>query len=337
MTPSTQPTALASWARAIRATLIDAGCDWRALFADAGIAPESLADPDARIELAATSALWRAAVAITGDDAIGLRVAWQVNQTTFHALTTSVLVADTLADAMTRMVRYAHVVSDAADLAQGEDESTRWLDICPHTDVVTDQAIDAFAAIFVRTARGLVGRDCRPTAVQLRRPEPAHAAAFDRVFRTAVTFSAPRNRIAFARADCDKRLETANPALRAATESLLDQMLADRSRDDVPTRARDAISRLLPTGGCTQAAVAETLHMSTRSLQRKLADQGTSFRDLVDATRRELAERHLASGRCSVTEAALLLGFADTSSFSRAYKRWTGVAPSAARGGHATG
>lgn len=334
MTAADDITTLASWARAIRAALQDAGIDWVPLFHTAGIDPDCLADPDARIPLSQTTRLWAAVVAATGDEAFGLRVARHVNQTTFHALTVTTLVSDSLRDAMQRMSRYGRVVTDAARLEYGEDDGHCWLRLghVPVEPPPAWQAVDAFAAIMVRTARALVGKDCGPERAEFARPVPAQPAVFEQMFRCPISFGVGHTRIIYTRELAERRLETANPALRAVNEALLDDMLRHRMRDDIVSTARDAISRLLPGNACSQQAVADALHVSQRSLQRKLADRGTSFRQLVETTRRELADRHLAAGRCSITEVAYLVGFSDASSFTRAYKRWTGHAPSHAPG-----
>lgn len=330
MNSADELTTLASWARAIRAALLQAQIDWEPLFADAGITPAALGDPEARIPLSHTTRLWDAVVVATGDDAFGLRVASHVNQTTFHALTVTTLVSDTLMDAMERTVRYSRVVTDAAGTALGQDANHCWMDLghLPVDPPPAWQAIDAFAAIFVRTARALVGPDCLPVEARFARPRPQNLSAFEQVFRCPLQFSAPQTRIVFDRAKAALPLETANPALRAVNEALLDHMLRSRTRTDLVSQVRDAISRLLPGGACTQQAVADALHLSLRSLQRKLAERDTSFREQAEITRRELADRHLAAGQVSVTEVAYLVGFSDASSFTRAYKRWTGQAPS---------
>ena len=330
MNSADELTTLASWARAIRAALVQAEIDWQPLFDQAGIAPEALADPEARIPLSHTTRLWEAVVAATEDDAFGLRVARHVNQTTFHALTVTTLVSDTLLDAMERTVRYSRVVTDAAGTSVGGDATQCWMDLghLPVEPPPAWQAIDAFAAIFVRTARALVGPECLPVRAVFARPQPRNLVAFEQVFRCPLTFAGPHTRIVFDRASAEMPLETANPALRAVNEALLDDMLRSRTRDDLASQVRDAISRLLPGGRCTQQAVAEALHLSLRSLQRKLAEQHTSFREQLERTRRELADRHLRAGQVSVTEVAYLVGFSDASSFARAYKRWTGQAPS---------
>jgi len=100
-----------------------------------------------------------------------------------------------------------------------------------------------------------------------------------------------------------------------------------RRQERVSTRVQQALLAALPDGAPSKTATARKLGMSARTLQRHLAGEGTSFKDLLDGARVDLARTYVAERRLSVTEIAFVLGFADTSAFSRAFKRWTGASP----------
>lgn len=322
-------TSLTSWARAIRKALDEAGCDSAALFARAGLDLAALEDPNARYPLDRTTALWRLAVAATGDEAFGLHVARHTHFTHFHALGYSLMASATLREVFERCARYFRIVTDAAQLAfeDAGPECHLYFDPRPGAPEPAVEAIDAFAANFVRGARALAGRGFAPLRVELRRPPPRVAAPFERLFRAPLRFAAPRNLLAFARADLERRLETANPELQLHQDEIILRHLARLERDNTVAQVRKALVELLPLGEPGEERMAEALHLSVRSLQRRLAAQGTSYKTLLNQTRRELALGYLSSPGCSVGEAAYLLGFADSSSFTRAFRRWTGVAP----------
>jgi AraC-like DNA-binding protein len=107
--------------------------------------------------------------------------------------------------------------------------------------------------------------------------------------------------------------------------------LAGLDRSDLLHRVKAMIIDQLPSGTVSDDSVAETLHMSVRSLQRKLHNLDASFRQLLDETRRELAQSYVSDRSVSLGEAAFLLGYSDSSAFSRAYKRWNGLSPTEAR------
>ena len=103
--------------------------------------------------------------------------------------------------------------------------------------------------------------------------------------------------------------------------------VAKLRRSDLAMRAKVALIERLPSGRVCKEEVAETLAVSLRTLQRKLREEGTSYLDLLQDTRLQLARRYLRSPGRSVVETAYLLGFSEPSTFSRAFKRWTGQAP----------
>lgn len=125
----------------------------------------------------------------------------------------------------------------------------------------------------------------------------------------------------------ESRLEGANPELARLNDEVALRYLARFDRDKLNSRLRAALVEQLPRGEPSAAKLAVMLNLSLRSLQRRLADEGTSYEDLLTSTRRELALSHLADRRYSIGEVAYLLGFADASSFNRAFKRWTGQTP----------
>jgi len=135
----------------------------------------------------------------------------------------------------------------------------------------------------------------------------------------------------FDREAAEKPLVTANRELAAANDRIAVDYLARLQRDDLLSRVKVAVLDHLPSGAPSDEDVARALHLSTRTLQRKLRDQGTTFSDTVGAVRRELAEAYVRDRTLTLTEIGYLLGFGDTSSFSRAFKRWTGAAPSSYR------
>lgn len=326
-------TALASWTRAIRKALLAARLDADALLREAGIDPAVLADPDARLPVAQTTRLWRLAVTATGDEAFGLRVAREVQPTTFHALGYALAASATLGEAFARAARYCRIVTDAGELAMEtqDGECHLLLRSAEGEAAPAPEATDAFAALQVRTARGLAAGSIAPLRVELRRSVPTDTAPYERAFHAPVRFGAAENRLVFAAADFARPLEGANPELARLNEGLAAQQLARLDAADLPARLRALLIERLPDGEPTAAAIAAALHLSLRSLQRKLAERGLRYESLLDETRQALALTHLREPRLSLVEVAFLLGFADASSFSRAFRRWTGFTPSAWR------
>ncbi|MDL2182735.1 AraC family transcriptional regulator [Pseudomonas sp. ChxA] len=331
----TEPTSLASWTRALRKQLDALNLDSAALCIEAGLDPQQMDDPNARYPLSATTRLWELAVQASGDPAIGLRVSRFVSPTTFHALGYALVASGSLREVFERIVRYHQVVSDALTLelsAEGERYHFRLLQP-PDSPAPALEAIDAFAAIYVRTCRNRLGRDYAPLAVYLRRPEPADPKPWHAVFRAPVFFGAEEDRLEFAARDFDSHLDDANPELAEHNETVLKRTLAQLQPLTWERKVRRAIEEQLPEGEPSAERIAQALHLSLRSLQRHLADEGCRFDALLNECRENLALLHLRDPHCSLAEISYLLGFADTSSFSRAFKRWTGMTPGQFRDG----
>jgi AraC-like DNA-binding protein len=155
----------------------------------------------------------------------------------------------------------------------------------------------------------------------------ADVAPYLAAFRCPVFFDAPRDSLLFDRADLTAPLPTSNAALAELHERFAGEYLRHFDRAQVSYRTREIIIRRLPDGEPRLDQVAEELHMSERTLRRRLEEEATSFFQLLDDTRRELAEQYLGRLHLSLAQAAYLLGFAEQSSFFRACKRWFEISP----------
>lgn len=323
-------TSLASWMRALDATLRRRGVASQPLFEQAGMDHAALTDPNARYPLAQTTRLWGLAVQATGDPCLGLDVARHINQTTFHALGYALLASPTLQDCFERLTRYFRIVSDAAELEFSSVDQDR------HQFVIhalagslqpADEALDAMMAVVMRLCRALYGDGFRPAAVHLRRSPPPDTALFERVFRVPVQFDAEKTAMFIAADLLQAALPTANAELARHNDEILARHLANLDRDNIANRVHAELVERLPQGEPSQEAIAESLHMSLRNLQRRLSEQDTSYKAILNRTRQDLATSYMANDGYSISEIAYLLGFSDTSSFSRAFKRWTGQSP----------
>lgn len=328
-----QATALTSWAKAIRKALDAAGVDSARLFAEAGLDITALNDPNARYPVEATIRLWKLAVAATGEEAFGLTVARQVGPTTFHALGYSLTASETLLAAFERLTRYFRIVTDAAEpvLKLEGDRYRLSFHVPAGACTPTTESFDAFAFLLVRLCRGLYRREYSPLVVSLQRPMPHGLSVFERAFRAPLQFGADENVLWFDRETFEKKLEGSNPELARQNDEVVLRYLTHFDRQNLRTRVHAALIERLPLGEPSADKIAELLHMSARNLQRKLAEEGSSYKELLNDTRRDLALSYMRDPNYSLTEITYLLGFTDSRSFNRAFKRWTGKAPSVYR------
>ena len=307
------------------------GLDGTAIASRAGIDSAALADPDARIPRESLTRLWQLAVEESGNPAFGLVAARYTMQTTFHALGYAVLASATLREALERIIRYRRLIGEIIQLRLEDldDRARFFIDVSAGNGIVPWEAVDAFVAVTVRQAGLLIGsRDYCPLAISLERPAPEDPSPFERALRAPVAFGQPATFVDYSREDLDRPLPAANAELARQNDEVVVRYLARHAEHDVLRKTREALIECLPSGAPTKPQIARRLGTSARSLQRLLATQQTSFKEMLAEARLVLAKNYLDEGRLPVTEIAFVLGFADTSAFSRAFKRWTGVAPS---------
>lgn len=349
------PSVLSSWTRVIMEALEALAIDPMPVLLDGGFSADAFRDPNARLPALATARLWRKASVRAGDPAFGLFASRFVRPTTFHALGYAVFASTTLRDALARLLRYSHLVSDAAELRLITDRSSARLEFVsgrsalravpsepcagaesspsapvPLPVVPSAEALDAVMSLIVRTCRVMTDRSFVLLEVEQRRPEPLRLAPYERFFRCPLRFGAPLDALTFDATALDRRLPTANPELARHNDDLVRRYLADMREGTVVDRLRRALSEHL-SGDVSPKKLASLLGLSIRSLQRRLKEQGTSYAEVLRDTRRELAMSYLKQPQCSVAEVAFLLGFEDASAFARAFRTWTGVSPSVFR------
>jgi AraC-like DNA-binding protein len=188
--------------------------------------------------------------------------------------------------------------------------------------------LDAVFALTLELGRCGTGQPLHPLRVELKR-SPAHREIYEAHYGCRVKFKAPRNAIVFRTADLDRPFIFYNAELLAMLDSQLEREIAARSAGQTVAARVKRILLQLHGGHCANLGeVAKELGMSTRTLRRRMTKEGTSFRQLLSDTRRELAKHYLLDPSLGVAETASLLGYEDPNSFFRAFREWEGTTPS---------
>lgn len=330
------PTLLASATRILWRLLERNGVPAEQVFRSAGLDPEEMTRSRGRYPVEKVRCAWIAAAERIEDPCFGLGAARVWRPTDFHALGYAFLASKTLRQGFERIARYNAVVNETV-LFRLESDSAQVrlkysIPIPELQDVLAYE--DARWAIIIGMCRMACGEALNPIEVALSHPAPPCTSDYYGLFRCPVNFAVPVAALALSREVADQPLPAANRELALGNDRVLADYIAKLRRDDIVSRVKDAVIGQLPSGTPTQEETARALHMSARTLQRRLTEEGTSFRELLEAVRRELAEQYLSQGSRSLDEISYLLGFAESSSFSRAFVRWTGRAPSKSRGAH---
>ncbi|NNF96819.1 MAG: helix-turn-helix transcriptional regulator, partial [Halobacteria archaeon] len=135
----------------------------------------------------------------------------------------------------------------------------------------------------------------------------------------------------FNKADVNKYLPTSNAEMARANEKVIVDYLARLDKNNITAQVKAKLLDLLPSGNFTEETIIQSLHISQRTLQRKFKDEGTTYKQLLDESRSELAKEYVNDTSLSFSEITYLLGFSEQSNFTRAFKRWQGQSPSAYR------
>ncbi len=325
-------TTLATWALAIERALIAEGHDPAPLFQIANIDRAILNNPQARLPIMSMWELWRAAVEKTQNDAFGITVAEHVFPTHLNALLFAIQSSQSLREIIERLIRYSTVVSTIINLSLIEDSNCqqarlRFISLA-QDDERPNAPFDAFLAIAVKNIRDVMAMSEEGIIeIHLRRPEPKNLDKFKQFFNRPISFGCAHNDLIFETALLDKKLLAANADLARINDQLLDDYLKRMNQQTCSLKVKEVILDCLPDSGISQDLIAKRLNMSVRNLHRKLADEETSFKTILDNIRRDLALRYLKNNM-SISDITYSLGFVDQSSFSRAFKRWTGQSPS---------
>lgn len=336
--PAFRATSLSSWVGAVKRAVEAKGVDASALMRQAGMDLSLLDDPQARYPVDQTLTFWTLALQAAQDPLLGLHTARYIAPATFHALGYAALASSTLGELFERSARYFRVVTDAGELTVQRDAVMGRMTlqgaphlITPETQAVAWVVLDCFLFTTVRTCGLLYGPGFELLELRLQRPPPADREQYERIFRHAPVYGCADNTIVVSEAILGKPLPHANAMLARINEDAAGRYLADLGQSDVLTRLKRMLQERLPSGDPSQEDLAEALCMTTRSLQRRLAELGTNYRELVNQTRHELALQYLGQRQHSISDIAYLLGFAEVSAFTRAFRRWTGESPSAWR------
>jgi AraC-like DNA-binding protein len=340
----------ATYARGVLEAAARAGVPRDRLLAAAGLdAPNAAAfdAPDAFVPLDRQLALWDAAAALASDPAFGLHTGAAGTPEHLGTLGHVLRSSATLGDALARAARYERLMYTG--FVTTVERAGPLAVICHaalHPDTpVERQPIEYVLALIFSLCRALAGGDdpaagalpaLRPVEVRFRHAahrDPRVAAEHARVFGAPVRFGQADNALVLPAAALDLPDPRRGPrGGRGARRPRRAPAHAAHGRDTAGGRLRAALPDLLRAGEPTLAAAARHLAMSERTLQRRLAVEGTAFQALVDAERRDLALAHLRAGRLAVGEVAFVTGFSEPSAFRRAFRRWTGTTPAAYAG-----
>jgi len=289
---------------------------------------QQASQPFGRIPAEAYCQLLIAAAERLQDPLLGLHLGQSMQASQLGALGYVLLACDNLGAALMRIQRYHRLVHDINPIAHtvdGDQLTLRWGVAHGKPGALFDEAGIASIVQFGRT---LCGQDLPLTQVDFVNPAPPSLRPYTRHFGCPVRFDQPETRLVIPLSALAAPLRQPDPTLLRLMEAQVDAAMAQLPQDgDLADATRRLVAHLAPQGMPELEQVAQALRLSPRVLYRRLAEQGLNFRALREATLQQLAELHLRDERLTLAEVGALLGYAEQSAFTRAFKRWTGLAP----------
>lgn len=272
------------------------------------------------------------ALELSGDPALGLLLGERLNLSAHAVLGQAFMTCRNLGEVMQLFQRYYHVLAPHLEL-DFERTQTR-VSITTtgaQADLPTTFTLECMAAAMRNTISGLLGDSSFAPRFEFPYPTPPHIGEYQRILGDDLHFDRPTARWSFDSALLERALPSSNPALRQLYEAECARLLADlENSGDITAQTRRLLRKL--EGQYPQMPqIAAMLNVSARTYRRRLAQEGSSFQELLDEVRAEHATRHLRERRLPIASIAYQLGFSDPSNFRRAYQRWTGSSPANVR------
>lgn len=326
-----------SFSRAMEAHNIDTAMALK----ECGISQDVMSDQESRIAAEKLSHLIEYCNKKLARHDFSILIAEQFHPGTFHALGYAMMSSNTLQDALERIAHYKRVVSNTCKLVNYENNDQLVFEMNVFTyestnrPVLSPVTVETFLATIIRFARELVALDFAPEKVCFAYPKPSNDVTYlKNFFNCEIEFDSNKTAIIFNFKQSQEKLMGGNPLITHSHEKMLDEFMARLDKNDLSHVIKNKIFELLPLGAPSQTDIAEYLGMSLRNLQRKLHDQGTSYKEILESTRKKLAMDYILQQHLSLSEIGYLVGFSSVGNFNRAFKRWTNQTPGDYRQSH---
>lgn len=290
-----------------------------------GLKADELDMPDARVDHEVAVRLVELAVQCSGNERFGLHSAAAIDLGFFHVLDYMVRSSRTVREAMERVFRYQRLFHDGLRFRLAEQDGAEVLTIGVQSGLRFRLALAEFCmgCLFVIGYR--MGLPATAKAVCFAYPKPNQVRDYERVFRVPVYFEASETHAVFPIGVLDTPLPHADTVLNDLLQRHADRLLARLPQQQLlAEQVRALVARELRGGNPNLQEIAKHLHLSPRTLRRRLAEDGITFHALLDDMRRELALSYLAEPGIALEDAAFFLGYSEASAFRRAFRRWTG-------------
>jgi AraC-like DNA-binding protein len=300
----------------------------------AGLTVNDIKDDNSPITVEAQVRCLNLIAKALGDDLLGFHIAREVDLRSTGFLYYVAASCDFLGEALTSLARYSALVNQGVELKVKNGKvlaiELRYAGV---PRLIDRHQIEGWIVAVVRFCRRMAGRDLQPLSVKIMHQRIPKSAELDAFFGTAIDFGADADEVRFSNEAATLPNASADPYLNSLLIRYCEEILPDRkvSAGTLGPNVENAIAALLPHGQANIEKVAQRLGITSRTLRRRLRAENVSFASVQRELRVALAKRYLAERSLPISRVAWLLGYREISTFSHAFKRWTGRTPREAR------
>lgn len=301
------------------------GIDPRQSMQAVNITTAMLNDVDTRVAIELEKALWDFLVENSCDDFFGLHAGASLQAGEFDVMDYAIRSSANLRQAFENAIRYNRLLHDVALFELVEDTNTAEFQHYFRNDLrgASWQASDFTLASIVKIGKALTGDQWSHFQINFQHDKPADISEYEKYFACPLFFNRERNGISFDKSLLTTEIAGSDPPLHQLLCRHADELLAKLPRtNSLVDQVRTQLTRAIRAGDFGIEVIAEAMNTTSRSLQRRLKEQGTSHQELVEEMRKSLAAHYLENSQLGISEIAYLLGYSEPSAFHRAFKRW---------------
>lgn len=326
-------TVLASASRILWRTIESNNIDPNEVFCAAGLDPDKISETEARFPVESMRKAWAIAADKIPDPCFGAWAGKNWFPGDLYAMGFTFLSSSTLVSALSRVARYNEVVDRVISFVMTESETEIKLS---YNNSLTDlQDIPALEvarwSVLTALCRKAKSEQFSPLSVSLKQDRPDCIKSYQDYFQCEVKFGQSESSVTFDKKLAGENLPAKNKGLLLINEKALIDYIDNLNQNDIQRKVAKLILENLASSKVSDEEIAQSLFMSTRTLQRRLTNEGTSYKQVLEDVRKRLVVEYLNDKKLSLSEISFLLGFSEQSSFTRAYKRWFGISPAQAR------
>jgi AraC-like DNA-binding protein len=281
-------------------------------------------------------AIWRAIRELAADSTVGWKFMSQVETDQYHPTLMAALHARTYRESIERLARYKQLCSaeEFRFTSKGDEVLVEVSWAFAGEEQPPALLLDAVFALIMELGRRGTKTRLSSKRVELTRPAERNNG-LEEYFGSPVKYRATRDALVLRATDLELPFVTHNEELlQMLAPQFENQLKAGRTKQSILEQVKWVLKRLLSGSRPDLLMVARELGMSDRTLQRRITDEGTTFRQLLNETRQELVRQYLGDPSVEITEAAFLVGYEDPNSFYRAFRSWEGTTPGEWRAAH---